>query len=588
MAYQALYRAYRPQDFKSVAGQKHIVTTLQNAIKLNKVAHAYLFTGPRGTGKTTMAKIMAKAINCVHGPSIEPCNECAICQGITKGTISDVYEIDAASNNGVEEIRELRDKIKYLPSECKYKVYIIDEVHMLSQGAFNALLKTLEEPPHHAIFILATTEPHKIPATILSRCQRFDFQALSKEDIIDRLKIVIASEKLNVTDEAVDMVSDFCEGGMRDALSLLDQSISFSTDDTVDANDVLAVSGNVSATEILSVLEKAFNGDGASVLSLLSDIISKGKEIPRIINDLIIFLRDVLLTKVGKNNSLKSVYKSREFVNFSTNISNQLVYHWLDILNETLNNIKFTNQKRAYLELGLLKMSDSKLNDYNSLLDRIEKLENKIAFTANVQPQKEVVIEPVEQVTFERDPSKLMSYEELNNIAPESEPQKENLDDSYIQVSDIETVLNNGNKQVRAAITANLIELPSINPNDFVINLMAGAKIGAASDTACVVVLKDISKCNRLMKGSYYDTAIKYLNGKTANINEIYFIPESAWTLILNDFTEQYRAKIANPKLKYVEILVKKHVEEQLEEEIDNSAELASLFNEDIFKIMEE
>lgn len=313
MAYQALYRSYRPQDFKSVAGQRHVVTTLQNAIKLNKVAHAYLFSGPRGTGKTSMAKIMAKALNCVHGPTTEPCNECEICKGITKGTISDIVEIDAASNNGVDEIRDLRDKVKYLPSECRYKVYIIDEIHMLSQGAFNALLKTLEEPPSHVIFILATTEPHKIPATILSRCQRFDFQSLDKADIVERLQYVLNAENIKATPEAVDLIAESSEGGMRDALSLLDQSISYSTDDVISEDDVLAVSGNISSQIILHMLKEALESNSAEVLKSLGEIISDGKEIPRIINDVIIFLRDALLAKIGSSNSLKSAYKTEEY-----------------------------------------------------------------------------------------------------------------------------------------------------------------------------------------------------------------------------------------------------------------------------------
>lgn len=379
MAYQALYRSYRPQDFKSVAGQRHVVTTLQNAIKLNKVAHAYLFSGPRGTGKTSMAKIMAKALNCVHGPTTEPCNECEICKGITKGTISDIVEIDAASNNGVDEIRDLRDKVKYLPSECRYKVYIIDEVHMLSQGAFNALLKTLEEPPSHVIFILATTEPHKIPATILSRCQRFDFQSLDKADIVERLQYVLNAENIKATPEAVDLIAESSEGGMRDALSLLDQSISYSTDDVISEDDVLAVSGNISSQIILHMLKEALESNSAEVLKSLGEIISDGKEIPRIINDVIIFLRDALLAKIGSSNSLKSAYKTEEYQVFLAKISNEIIYKWLDILNDTLNNIKFTTQKRAYLELGLLKMADGHLNDYASLLGRVEALERQIA-----------------------------------------------------------------------------------------------------------------------------------------------------------------------------------------------------------------
>src|SRR5574344_812381 len=227
MAYVALYRAYRPQKFKDVVGQEHIIKTLQNAISMNKVAHAYLFCGPRGTGKTTLAKIMAKALNCEHGPSVEPCDECEICCGITKGSISDVIEIDAASNNGADDIRALRDGVKYLPAVGRYKVYIIDEVHMLSNAAFNALLKTLEEPPKHVIFILATTEPYKLPNTILSRCQRFDFQSISIADIIKRLKIVAAEENISITEDALYQIAASAEGGMRDALSLFDQSISY-------------------------------------------------------------------------------------------------------------------------------------------------------------------------------------------------------------------------------------------------------------------------------------------------------------------------------------------------------------------------
>ena len=227
VSYQALYRTYRPQNFSEVAGQEHITKTLMNALKNDKISHAYLFSGPRGTGKTSIAKIFAKAVNCEKAPTSDACCSCEICKGIAEGKISDVIEIDAASNNGVDEIRDLRERVKYVPSVCKYKVYIIDEVHMLSTSAFNALLKTLEEPPKHAIFILATTEIHKIPATILSRCQRFDFRAISTPDLIKRVSEVATKENIDITDEAIEVIALNAEGGLRDALSLLDQAISF-------------------------------------------------------------------------------------------------------------------------------------------------------------------------------------------------------------------------------------------------------------------------------------------------------------------------------------------------------------------------
>ncbi|EGS4843797.1 DNA polymerase III subunit gamma/tau, partial [Listeria monocytogenes] len=244
MAYQALYRVFRPQSFQDVVGQEHVTKTLKNAIVQNKTSHAYLFSGPRGTGKTSAAKIFAKAINCEHGHDGEPCNECEICKGTTDGSIPDVLEIDAASNNGVEEIRDIREKVKYAPTVAKYKVYIIDEVHMLSTGAFNALLKTLEEPPKHVIFILATTEPHKLPLTIISRVQRFDFKRITTQDIIGRLKFILEEEKIPYDEKALMIVARAAEGGMRDALSLLDQVISYGSEE-VTVEDALEITGSV-------------------------------------------------------------------------------------------------------------------------------------------------------------------------------------------------------------------------------------------------------------------------------------------------------------------------------------------------------
>lgn len=571
MAYQALYRSYRPQDFKSVAGQRHVVTTLQNAIKLNKVAHAYLFSGPRGTGKTSMAKIMAKALNCVHGPTTEPCNECEICKGITKGTISDIVEIDAASNNGVDEIRDLRDKVKYLPSECRYKVYIIDEVHMLSQGAFNALLKTLEEPPSHVIFILATTEPHKIPATILSRCQRFDFQSLDKADIVERLQYVLNAENIKATPEAVDLIAESSEGGMRDALSLLDQSISYSTDDVISEDDVLAVSGNISSQIILHMLKEALESNSAEVLKSLGEIISDGKEIPRIINDVIIFLRDALLAKIGSSNSLKSAYKTEEYQVFLAKISNEIIYKWLDILNDTLNNIKFTTQKRAYLELGLLKMADGHLNDYASLLGRVEALERQIALGVTVMPVQNN--EP--KINFTSNPEEILKYDKPTIANTEIEN-----DVSFIQIEDIAKIINAGNKQLKGLIEG----IIKSEGNHF--EILKSTAVGAVSNDGIILVTGNIASANRLMRSPYYDQALKIIN-QNNHFECLYCVPKDKWTEIINDFRAKLSlgGTVGNIVFNNVVIPVKKHIKENnvsLEDEIYN------MFDHDLVNIKEE
>ena len=571
MAYQALYRSYRPQDFKSVAGQRHVVTTLQNAIKLNKVAHAYLFSGPRGTGKTSMAKIMAKALNCVHGPTTEPCNECEICKGITKGTISDIVEIDAASNNGVDEIRDLRDKVKYLPSECRYKVYIIDEVHMLSQGAFNALLKTLEEPPSHVIFILATTEPHKIPATILSRCQRFDFQSLDKADIVERLQYVLNAENIKATPEAVDLIAESSEGGMRDALSLLDQSISYSTDDVISEDDVLAVSGNISSQIILHMLKEALESNSAEVLKSLGEIISDGKEIPRIINDVIIFLRDALLAKIGSSNSLKSAYKTEEYQVFLAKISNEIIYKWLDILNDTLNNIKFTTQKRAYLELGLLKMADGHLNDYASLLGRVEALERQIALGVTVMPVQNN--EP--KINFTSNPEEILKYDKPTIANTEIEN-----DASFIQIEDIAKIINAGNKQLKGLIEG----IIKSEGNHF--EILKSTAVGAVSNDGIILVTGNIASANRLMRSPYYDQALKIIN-QNNHFECLYCVPKDKWTEIINDFRAKLSlgGTVGNIVFNNVVIPVKKHIKENnvsLEDEIYN------MFDHNLVNIKEE
>lgn len=294
MAYQALYRVFRPQAFQDIVGQSHVTKTLQNAIVQNKISHAYLFSGPRGTGKTSAAKVFAKAINCERSTDGEPCNECDTCKGITDGSNPDVLEIDAASNNGVEEIRDIREKVKYAPTNSKYKVYIIDEVHMLSTGAFNALLKTLEEPPKHVIFILATTEPHKLPLTIISRVQRFDFKRITTQDITAHMASILDSESIQYEDKALQIIGRAAEGGLRDALSLLDQVISFGSE-AVGVEDALEITGSVAQNLLTDLVEAVMDKDPKQAISTLSSLLAEGKDPVRLVEDLLVFFRDILL-----------------------------------------------------------------------------------------------------------------------------------------------------------------------------------------------------------------------------------------------------------------------------------------------------
>lgn len=597
MAYIALYRAYRPQKFKEVVGQQHIIKTLQNAIALNKVAHAYLFCGPRGTGKTTLAKIMAKALNCEHGPAVEPCDECEICKGIQKGMVSDVIEIDAASNNGADDIRALRDTVKFLPAVGRYKVYIIDEVHMLSNAAFNALLKTLEEPPKHVVFILATTEPYKLPNTILSRCQRFDFQSISLDDILKRLEIVAEEEHIQITGEALHQIAASAEGGMRDALSLFDQCISFSVNPEITLDDVLAVSGNISYVKIIELLNACISEDETKAVLLLDAILKEGKEVPRIINDTILFLRDVLLYKNHAVLEEKLMFQNPAFKNLSTRLSKGIIYQWLDILNDALNQMRFSTQKRAFLELAVLKMNDNKLNEDAGLIDRIESLEHTIAMLS-AKPAAELPKAPPVFTPTIPTADEIKKYAEQSASASEirspavkvpTEPQ--GVKEDEITVRDIEKILNHASKEKREKLNQVWGQIAERYSNTFAIQILVNGKIVAVSDDAFLVELQDIGFCNRVMLYENYVKIIEIFNEFDLNIKDYICIPKTVWSKIRLDYKSKYSSDNPNPVLEDIPIGIKRRVipSVNIVSEEDSLADMAKqYFEEGQLKILEE
>lgn len=537
MSYQALYRVWRPQRFDDLVGQQIVTRTLKNAIITHQISHAYLFAGPRGTGKTSAAKIFAKAVNCHHSKDGEPCNECEICKAITNGQLNDVIEIDAASNNGVEEIRDIRDKAKYAPTQADYKVYIIDEVHMLSTGAFNALLKTLEEPPANVIFILATTEPHKIPLTIISRVQRFDFRRISAEDAFNRMKYILDQKEITYDEKALWVIANAAEGGMRDALSILDQVLSFS-DNEVKLDDALLVTGSVTKQLLKKYFLEISKHEGAAALDTMKDILDEGKDGQRFIEDLISFIRDILLYQ--ESPSLISVestgLKQEDFEEIVQLASSATLYQMIDELNNIQEEMRFTTHPDVYLEVLTIKLAQ---------IDPQKNIQSAPTVSSDTNTEATKMIEKLQQEIQQLQ----QTVKQLQNTpvkASRPSPQQQNeqprVQQKKVQVNlnKIYPVLENATRQdlinVRE-LWGDMLNLLSVPQR----SLLHVSQPVAASAVGIIVAfdypfLFQQAADDTTLLGNM-ESALQRLTG---NERQVVFVPKDKWPKIRQDFIKDH------------------------------------------------
>ena len=560
MAYQTLYRKYRPKTFELVFGQDVITKTLKNVIKNNKLSHAYLFAGPRGTGKTSSAKLFAKAINCLNPKDGDACNECANCKSFNANANPDIIEIDAASNNGVDEIREIRNKVNLVPSMSKYKVYIIDEVHMLSIGAFNALLKTLEEPPEYVIFILATTEPQKIPATIISRCQRFDFKSISMESMKKCLNNIIEKENIQIGDDALDEIIVNSKGGMRDAISLLDQAYAF-CDNKITLDDVESLSGNITKLEMLSLILNILDGNYINISDKINNYYASGKDISLICEKIINFIRNGILYK---KNIVKDV--SEEEKNIYDKISENDMYLIIDFLSDTLVKLQKYYQKNITFEVQIIKLIDILNNSSNVSRETLDEKEknNIINESNNIQINNK-----------KNDVPRETSQPAKDNVPRETLNEKQ--EDSFENLSKIKEIRINNILLEATKKDINFINELWQNINDYLIDdkykisagILENSKPVAASKTGIIITLPLDSLVNRIEK--VYDNS-KELMKEILNENyKLVYISNDYWQKI----RPLYAQKVKNNELNHID---EQKVLEELKQKQNNNS--VNEFNE--------